>query len=158
ESLLPRFALSGFALAALELLLVIASGRDLFLSVTELGRYALLACTSLPALCALLGVLVELVLRAVARFGPANAAGRARVLRVLALAVGAPSLSWVFWSLTSGRRVRALPGRPLFVALLALGACFGISLVARQVARVHERAHGGRFALLGFLTVALIAL
>jgi arylsulfatase A-like enzyme len=134
---LPRHLVAGVLLACLELLLVVTTGQELFLSWVEIGRYALLALTLLPASCALFGLIVEGAI-ALLREGGATEPRTGRRLRVAVFALSVPLCAWAAWSLTSGRRVRDLAARPLLVALSALLAAYLLATAARAVARTER--------------------
>jgi arylsulfatase A-like enzyme len=155
---LPRHLLAGCALAVLEIGLVLTTARALFLSETELGRYALLALTALPAACALLGLFAEGLLAATARGVERGGRQHLRRLRLGVVALGWPLCALVLWLLTSGRRVRALPGRGLIVAMLALAIAAVLGWAATALARADRRGEHSSQLALGLFALAGTAL
>jgi arylsulfatase A-like enzyme/HEAT repeat protein len=133
-----RFLIGGGALAAIEVGLVLLLRRGLFLSAAELWRYALLAFSALPALCALLGIAGSQALRWL-RVVTGDRRRFTRALRGAVFALAAPACGGLFWALSAGRRVRALPGRPFVIALLSLVAAASLALIASRLVAAHER-------------------
>jgi arylsulfatase A-like enzyme len=131
-----RFLVAGALLAAIEVGLVLATKAALFLSLYELGRYALLAFSALPALCAALGVIAALAWSALV-LDAGEMRARASKLRRSVWAFATPACAWALWALTAGRRVHALPGRLLWVALAAAAAAWAIASLAALLVRAH---------------------
>jgi arylsulfatase A-like enzyme len=129
---------AGVALALLELTLVLATGTRLFLSWIELARYALFALSALPVICAALGFLLHRALRWLHASAPRVTAFERR-LYWLVFGPGALASGVALWSLSAGRRVRDLPGRPLLVLALALLAGFGVAWLAVRYHRLQAR-------------------
>jgi arylsulfatase A-like enzyme len=127
---LRRHLLAGLLLCYAEVGLVLATRRALFASQIDLMRYATLAATALPAACVILGLLAHAVL---ARLGTGRDASQRVPWLVFALAL--PSSAWAMWALTAGRRVHALAGRALWVALAALAAAALLALIATALMR-----------------------
>ncbi|HTU57946.1 MAG TPA: hypothetical protein VMF89_05925, partial [Polyangiales bacterium] len=116
QRLLPT-VVAGIALGAIEASMVALTRPELFLSVREFARYWLIvtcvATSLLLIITSLTGVIATLLWRFTRdRFGLAVAL----TTGVLA----APLTAWLFWLLTQGRRVRALPFRPFAVSAAAL--------------------------------------
>jgi arylsulfatase A-like enzyme len=143
--LLP-IVVAGIALGAIEASMVVGTRPELFLSFREFARYWLIVtCVSISLLAiitSVTGVLSVLLWRFTReRFGLAVAL----TTGVLA----APLTAWLFWLLTQGRRMRALPYRPIAVSgaallasLLLMAAVLGLLRLGRagKIARVSTMA------------------
>ena len=133
-------ALAGLALGMIEQVLVLALDAKLFLSLTEVSRFALSGPSAMGALCVVVGLGWLLIER-----GMAHVVGDRWGLRGALVALLAwPSLWWVLWELTSGRRLRDLPARAVWVpggaciSAMALGGAYALARRAalRASARV----------------------
>lgn len=118
---LSRLALAAVVLTLIEVAVALALGHRYFLSLTEISRYALLAWANLSLWVMASGVLLSL------------AGDRIRRVRLWTIGVSVPLLSWLFWSLTAGRRVRDLPGRPLLVIGAVLIVAFSLGWAIERV-------------------------
>jgi arylsulfatase A-like enzyme/HEAT repeat protein len=148
---------AGVALALLEFTLVLATGTRLFLSWIELTRYAIFALSALPVMCAALGALLQRILGWLRARSPDRGAFERR-LYWLGFGPGALASGVLFWSLSAGRRVRDLPGRPLVVLGLALLAGFAVAWLAVRFARLQARAERRAWRAVAFFAVSLGAL
>ncbi len=126
-----RGALAGLLLALIEIAVVVARDRTLFLSSRELGRYALVALLCLPALGGVLAFCASRVARALERGNPK----RTRPLQLVVGALSAPLVSTLLWTLSEGRRVRDLPGRGVGVVVSGLVAGVFLAWLATWLTR-----------------------
>ncbi|MFI5306814.1 MAG: sulfatase-like hydrolase/transferase, partial [Polyangiales bacterium] len=136
---LPRLLVAGLVLAALEIALVLATGRDLFLSRTELLRYALLALTAWPACCVALGLLGRGAAQALARGVAWGGPEHHRRVQWAAFALTLPASGVGLWLLTAGRRAREIPGRPVLVVLTACACAASASWLLGALVRRRAR-------------------
>ena len=139
--LLPT-VVAGIALGAIEAGMVAVTRPELFLSVREFARYWLIVTCVAISLLAIITSVTGVIATLLWRFT------RDRFALAVALTTGivaAPLTAWLFWLLTQGRRVRALPYRPfavsaaaLLASLLLMAAVLGLLRVARagKLARV----------------------
>jgi len=130
--------LAGALLGALEIALVLATERGMFLSARELGRYAAFALGAWSLAVALLGGLGS---GALAMLGGSDRP--MRVQRAVAL-VAWPLLTWLAWMLTAGRRARGLPARAWIVTALGLALAYALGRVAVALLRAHAGQGGAR--------------
>src|SRR5262245_46628678 len=118
--MLRRPLTAGVVLALLECGLVLASGRELFLSWVELARYAAFALAAVPLVCLLGFAAGRAVFVWIARgVAPADAAFALRLRTAVAASAIVP-IAAALHALSSGRRVRDLPGRLVAVGLFAV--------------------------------------
>lgn len=156
KRVLWRLALGGTLLALVEIVTTLAVGRRFFLSSAEVLRYVAVAWSALSA-----GVLVAgTALHRFDRFVDVLADEQARARRLVRWTVGAcvPAFGVLGWSLTAGRRVRALPVRVPVVLVFVLAAT---ALVAWGVRVLHRRRQrvGSDVPLIGAAaSIALVAL
>ena len=127
---LARAAFAGAGLACAELALAQSARDDLF-APGEFARYAL-AAVGVAASLSLLATALLAGLRGLAARGAVDAESAQRRLWVAVFALVAPTTDLVLWLLTSGRRVRALPGRALLVALTAGAVALGVGFLASR--------------------------
>ncbi|MGD8860172.1 MAG: sulfatase-like hydrolase/transferase [Myxococcales bacterium] len=156
RSWVVRALLAGLGLAGLEIGLVVATDRRLFLSSTELARYAGYATAVACALCLVLAGAFALSLRLLGVGRDAAAAVR-RAGRLTA-ALAWPALGLAAWSLTAGRRVRDLVGREVLVGLLSLAGAVALGRGVRWLLDARRsRGPSARIAL-GLAVASLVAL
>ena len=127
---LARAAFAGAGLACAELALAQSAREDLF-APGEFGRYAL-AAVGVSAALSLLATALLAGLRGLAGRGAVDSESAQRRLWVAVFALVAPTTDLALWLLTNGRRVRALPGRALVVALAAGALAFGVGFLASR--------------------------
>lgn len=161
---LARMGAAGLALAAVEIALVLAHDRALFLSGAEIARYVVLA----PATCVALALVAGGALAATFRALRAGAGGDAqRTCRRAGAAAAAAAFAWAAWALavlTQGRRLRDLPGRWVAVVLAAVVCAWLVDRSVRALVRhalgdePHRGGAGIPAALLGVAAVGALAL
>jgi HEAT repeat protein/phosphoglycerol transferase MdoB-like AlkP superfamily enzyme len=164
--LIARAAIAGFAVALVEVALVVGHDRALFLTANEIARYLALA----PAACLAATLLVALVLGSVHAWIARSVSGDAeRTARRAGAVAALPVFAWTvvaLAALTEGRRARELPGRWVVIAIGAAGAAWLVdrivcSLLGRMAAQEHSRsatvARSLLFALLAIVALALDA-
>jgi arylsulfatase A-like enzyme/HEAT repeat protein len=156
---LRRGLCAGGALALVEVALVLAYGRELFLSVGEMLRYLVLAASALPALCALVGLFVARMFGVLARGAGGDREAYLRQVRLLVMTASAPLALWTLWLLTSGRRVHAIPGRTPIVIAASLLTAWAAGRIVVALVRSHEAAprRPARAAGLMLLAAAAVA-
>jgi len=147
--------LAGATLGAIETLLVWASRPELFLSLQEVVRFGLIATSVAVSLQLLLlcgsATLSQLLLRV----------SRRNFTLCASLAVGlcaAPLSSWLFWSLTQGRRVRTLSLRAWLVGAAALLTSALLMMLAAGLLRATRANAAVRSALCMLLVTGAVAL
>jgi len=156
RSVLWRLALGGTLLALVEIAITLAVGRRFFLSSAEVSRYVVAAWSTLSTAVLMVGVALHRFDAFVHVLGDEQARAR----RLVRWTVGAciPLFGALAWSLTAGRRMRALhvrlPAVILFVVVAAVVVGWGAWMLRRQ--RQRGRAAGQLIG--GALGVALAAL
>lgn len=134
DRLLPT-VVAGIGLGVIEAGMVAVTRPELFLSLREFARYWLIVTCVATSLLAIITSVSGVVAALLWRFT------RERFSLAVALTTGvlaAPLTAWLFWLLTQGRRVRALPYRPfavsaaaLLASLLLMAAVLGLLRAAR---------------------------
>jgi arylsulfatase A-like enzyme len=132
--------MAGIVLGAIEAGMVAVTRPELFLSVREFARYWLIVTCVAISLLVIITSATGVVAALLWRFT------RERFSLAVALTTGvvaAPLTAWLFWLLTQGRRVRALPYRPFAVSAAALLASL---LLMAAVLGLHRLARAGKFS------------
>lgn len=120
---------AGLALGACEVLLVAVWAAPLFLSIGEFARYGFLALCATVSLVLLLNRLGAVALGIL----PRELGRRALSAALVVAALSWPLLGRVFWLLSSGRRVRDLPQRPLSVAVAAALVALALGVLVHRM-------------------------
>ena len=163
-SALARAALGAAGLACAEVTLALLRGNVLF-SPGDAAQYAV-ASIGVVSVGVLVATLLLALLRGGAWLGRAGHGVDAQLAKrrvsVAVFVLVAPLVDLVLWRLTSGRRVQALPGRELLVALAAGVAAIAAALLAARWLSwrrsASARARGLAALLLAVVVVACLAI
>lgn len=156
KSVLWRLVFGGTLLAMMEIAITLAVGRRFFLSSAEVARYVATAWSALSAGVLIVGVALHRFDAFVRVLGDEQARAR----RLVRWTVGAcvPLFGALGWSLTAGRRMRALhvrlPAVIMFVVVVAAFVGWGALMLRRQRERGRVEGH----LVGGALGIALVAL